>query len=94
LSRTGGSIMKRRTSAAVIERNRPVLKRIQELKEEHPFWGYRKVWAHLVYIDQMVINKKRVYNLMKQNNLLVKPAHDNIEEESSSDNVMVEFVSS
>jgi len=63
--------MKRKTSSAVIERNKPILKRIEELKKEHPFWGYRRIWAHLVYIDQVVVNKKRIYNLMKQNNLLV-----------------------
>ena len=63
--------MKRKTSNVVIERNKPILKRIEELKEKHPFWGYRRIWAHLVYVDQMTINKKRVYNLMKQNRLLV-----------------------
>ena len=63
--------MKRKTSLAVIEKNKPILKRIEELKKEHPFWGYRRMWAHLTYIDQVVVNKKRVYNVMKQNNLLV-----------------------
>ena len=63
--------MKRKTSIAVIEKNKPILKRIEELKKEHPFWGYRRIWAHLMYVDQIVVNKKRVYNLMKQNNLLV-----------------------
>ena len=63
--------MKRKTSAVVVERNKPILKRIEELKQEHPFWGYRRIWAHLVYVDQIIINKKRVYNLLKQNNLLI-----------------------
>lgn len=63
--------MKRRTSSAVIEKNQPILKRVEELKKDHPFWGYRRVWAHLVYVDQMAVNKKRIYNLMKQNRLLV-----------------------
>ena len=63
--------MKRKTSIAAIERNKPILKRIEELKKEHPFWGYRRIWAHLTYVDQIVVNKKRVYKLMKQNNLLV-----------------------
>ena len=63
--------MKRKTSYAVIEKNKPILKRIRELKKEHPFWGYRRVWAYLVYIDQILVNKKRIYNLMKQNHLLV-----------------------
>ena len=63
--------MKRKTSRAVIEKNKPILKRIEELKKEHPFWGYRRIWAYLTYVDQMNVNKKRIYNLMKQNNLLV-----------------------
>jgi len=63
--------MKRKTSSAVIERNKPILKKIKELKKEHPFWGYRKVWAYLVHIDHMVVNKKRIYNLMKKNHLLI-----------------------
>lgn len=63
--------MKRKTSSAVIDRNKPILKRIEELKKEHPFWGYRRIWAHLTYVDEMFVNKKRIYNIMKQNNLLV-----------------------
>lgn len=55
----------------MIEKNKPVLKRIEELKKEHPFWGYRRIWAYLVYVDQTVVNKKRIYNLMRKNNLLV-----------------------
>jgi len=63
--------MKRKTSSVVIKRNKPILRRIEELKKEHPFWGYRRIWAHLTYVDQIIVNKKRIYNLMKQNNLLV-----------------------
>jgi len=84
--------MKRKTSSAVIERNRPILKRIEELKREHPFWGYRKVWAHLVYIDQLTINKKRVYNLMKQNDLLVKPLSDKLLTEATSEEPLIKPV--
>jgi len=63
----------RRESAATIERNRLVLERIRELKSEHPFWGYRRIWAHLKYIDNLDINKKRVFRLMQRHDLLVKP---------------------
>lgn len=63
--------MKRATSSKVILRNKPILKRIEELKKEHPFWGYRRIWAHLMQVDKRVVNKKRVYNIMKKNNLLV-----------------------
>jgi len=61
----------RKTSEKVILKNKPILKKIEELKGAHPFWGYRRIWAYLTYIDKLVINKKRVYNLMKQHKLLV-----------------------
>lgn len=57
----------------VTERNAAVLQRVRALKAEHPFWGYRRVWAHLVHIDELAINRKRVYELMKKHDLLVKP---------------------
>lgn len=63
--------MKRKTSSTAIKRNKPILRRIEELKKEHPFWGYRRIWAHLTYVDQIIVNKKRIYNLMRKNKLLV-----------------------
>ncbi len=64
--------MKRRASAIVEERNSHVLERIEALKADHPFWGYRRVWAHLRYIDNLEVNRKRVYRLMAEHSLLVK----------------------
>jgi transposase InsO family protein len=51
--------------------NQPILQRIQALKANHPFWGYRRIWAYLRYRESLDINKKRIYRLMKENNLLV-----------------------
>ncbi len=65
--------MKRKESALVAERNSPVVERIKAIKAEHPFWGYRRIWAHLKYIDELEINKKRVLRLLKKHDLLVKP---------------------
>jgi transposase InsO family protein len=65
----------RRRSESVAARNAPVVERIRQIKAEHPFWGYRRVWAHLRFIDSVVVNKKRVYRLMKDHNLIVKPNH-------------------
>jgi putative transposase len=62
----------RNTSASVNVRNEDVLERIKDIKADHPFWGYRRVWAYLRYIDGLIINKKRVYKLMRENNLTVK----------------------
>ena len=63
--------MTRIPSLKVIERNEPILEKIQELKAEHPFWGYRRVWAHLTYVSKLQVNKKRVYRLMKIHGLSV-----------------------
>jgi len=63
----------RKKSDSVILRNEYILKRIKEIKGEHPFWGYRRVWAYLRYIDGLIVNKKRVYRLMRENMLTVKP---------------------
>jgi len=52
-------------------KNKELLTQIQSLKLEHPFWGYRRIWAYLKYRQGMVINKKCIYRLMKENNLLV-----------------------
>jgi transposase InsO family protein len=65
--------MRRSESALVAERNSPIVDRIKELKVEHPFWGYRRIWAHLKYVDQREINKKRVLRLLQKHNLTVKP---------------------
>ena len=61
----------RKSSIKVHQRNEPILSRIQALKTDHPFWGYRRIWAHLNFIDKMSVNKKRVLRLMRQYQLIV-----------------------
>lgn len=46
---------------------------IQPLKAEHPFWGYRRVWAYLKYRQGILVNKKRILRIMRENNLIIKP---------------------
>ena len=65
--------MIRKESVLVAERNYSVVERIKALKAEHPFWGYRRIWAHLKYVDELEINKKRVLRLMQKHHLLVNP---------------------
>ena len=63
-------VMKKRGHYAAVEAcNSPFVKRISQLKSDHPFWGYRRMWAHLAYVDGLVISKHRVERLMKQHNL-------------------------
>ena len=65
--------MRRRVSKVVEERNSPVVTRIKEIKADHPFWGYRRIWAHLKYVDGLMVNRKRVFRLMQKHELVVKP---------------------
>ncbi len=64
--------MVRKTSLKVVARNEELLDRIKQIKAEHPFWGYRRVWAWLYHHEKRQVNAKRVYRLMKTQGLLVR----------------------
>lgn len=51
-------------------RDKALLEKIKGLKTDHPFWGYRRVWAWLRYREDIVVNQKRVRRLMKENGLM------------------------
>lgn len=55
-----------------VEADAALLKPIRVIKSEHPFWGYRRVWAYLRFVAGLAVNKKRVYRLLKENDLLVR----------------------
>ncbi|HXH10826.1 MAG TPA: IS3 family transposase [Alphaproteobacteria bacterium] len=65
--------MKRQRSLQVIQRDDELLPRIRALKAEHPFLGYRRIWAYLRYVEQRAVNKKRILRLMREQQLLVTP---------------------
>ena len=65
--------MKRRKSLSVIRRNQALLEQIKEVKAAHPLWGYRRVWSYLKYRQGIAVNKKRIYRLMRENQMLVTP---------------------
>jgi putative transposase len=60
-----------------MKRNEPILQVIQCIKAEHPLWGYRRVWAYMKYRLGYPVNKKRIYRLMKEADLLVTQANRN-----------------
>ena len=68
--------MKRKESGLIAERNSPIVQRIKEIKAEHPFWGYRRTWAHLKFVDKLEINKKRVLRLMQKLSMLADSNFD------------------
>jgi putative transposase len=55
----------------VVQRDERLLPRIQELKAEHPFWGYRRIWAYLRFVEPLPVNKKRIWRLMREHHLVV-----------------------
>jgi putative transposase len=55
------------------QRAERLVPRIQQLKAEHPFWGYRRIWAYLRFVEQVPVNKKRILRLMREHHLLVQP---------------------
>ena len=54
------------------EQDRSLLAQIQPIKANHPFWGYRRTWSYLNYRMNIHVNKKRIYRIMKEHNLLVQ----------------------
>jgi transposase InsO family protein len=55
------------------QKNESILQRIKTIKADHPAWGYRRIWAYLKYREGLPVNQKRIYRLMKENDLLVQP---------------------
>jgi len=62
--------VKRKRSLARQKSDDALAERIAQIKQEHPFWGYRRVWATLRYRDGLVCNMKRIYRIMRERNLL------------------------
>jgi putative transposase len=65
--------MSRHPSPLVAQRNAGLLQRIRELKAEHPFWGYRRLWAYLHFVERRPVNKQRGRRLRREHSLLVTP---------------------
>lgn len=63
----------RRRSLRVIQRDEGLLPRIEALKADHPFWGYRRVWAYVRFVEQLPVNKKRVLRVRREHHLWVPP---------------------
>jgi putative transposase len=65
--------MTRQRSLRVVQRDEALLPRIQQRKAEHPFWGYRRLWAYRRFVEQRPGNKKRGLRVMREHHLLVQP---------------------
>ena len=43
-----------------------LLARLRELIQQHPTYGYRRLWARLRFGDQLVINRKKVHRIVRE----------------------------
>jgi len=66
-------MIKRKRSISRTNQDKPILDHILEIKAEHPLWGYRRIWAYLRYRERIIIGKNRIYRLLKEKSLLIKP---------------------
>jgi putative transposase len=63
----------RRRSLQVTQRDERLLPRIQQRNAAPPFWGYRRLWASLRFVEQVPVHQKRMLRLMREHHLLVPP---------------------
>ena len=63
--------MKRTRTLSRQKSDLELVREIGLLKQDHPFWGYRRVWAYLRYRKEILVNRKRVYRVMREHHLLV-----------------------
>ena len=66
-------------AADTTERARPqrvfdteLVARIRVLVQQFPTFGYRRIWALLRFRDKLLVNKKKVYRILKHHNWLVR----------------------
>jgi hypothetical protein len=69
----GAARLTRQRSLRVVQRDEGLLPCIQALKAAPPFWGDRRIWAYLHFIERLPVNQKRIWRLMREHHLLVAP---------------------
>lgn len=63
-------MVRRQRSEKRKQEDEVIANRIACVKAEHPYWGYRRVWAWLRRREGLLINDKRIYRIMKERSLL------------------------
>ena len=49
-----------------------LIEKIQAIKTEHPYWGYRRIRAWLLHREKVLVNEKKVRRIMKDKGLMVQ----------------------
>lgn len=52
---------------AKVRRDKELTQRICALVKRFPTWGYRRIWAWLRHRDKVLVNKKMVHRIVKEN---------------------------
>lgn len=63
---------KRKASISRLSANQTLYDQIALIKQEHPLWGYRRIWTYLRYRKGVVVGKNRIYHVMGKYGLLVQ----------------------
>ncbi len=63
-------MVKRKRSEKRQKEDNIIAGKIAKLKENHPFWGYRRIWAWLRRREGLIVNDKRIYRIMKERSFL------------------------
>ncbi|HRV06611.1 MAG TPA: IS3 family transposase, partial [Candidatus Saccharicenans sp.] len=54
------------------DKDEVLVEKLKELRLERPFWGYRRMTAWLNHREDLLVNRKRIYRLMRENGLAVE----------------------
>jgi putative transposase len=65
--------MTRRRARRGVQEDAALRPPIQQLKAEPPFWGYRRSWAYLRFVEQQPVHTRRILRLLREHQLLVSP---------------------
>jgi putative transposase len=65
--------MRRRRALRGPQSDEELVPGVQALKAEHPFWGYRRLWAPRRFGQQRAVHTKRILRLMRAQPLRVPP---------------------
>jgi len=70
-------VRNRNAARKITFRDQKIIAAIKHLKSDHPFWGYRRIWANLNHNLRVHYNKKRIYRIMKTHSLLLSKENKN-----------------
>ncbi|MGA2613966.1 MAG: IS3 family transposase [Spirochaetia bacterium] len=71
VSRSSVAPVRRNRAARTVGESTELESKLQLLIQEHPTYGYRRLWALLRYRLEIKVNRKRIYRILKVNRWMV-----------------------